>query len=486
VSFFLDQDRRSERRGQAHQRSGSEPDVDPGPHLEVSIMGLLKLGSAAIVGAALTWLVVAGPGTVRSTVADAAAPVVSSVSNTAGQVGSSIGSAIGQAPRPGLTTPGGPSVVTAPAFAQNQQQATGQPSTDTTVRVYQDNRPSVVTVISSVVPPGFRSEPQPAGTGSGFMIDDQGHILTNNHVVADADKLEVTLSDGTTFPAKLVGRDSRFDLAVIQADIPADRLRAVKLGDSDQLQVGEQVIAIGNPYGLDGTVTTGIVSSRRPAVTEPEGDGVLVNAIQTDTSINPGNSGGPLLNSRGEVIGITTLGLMPQGGQTGLNFAIPINSAKKVLNDLVAGGSYAHPFVGIATAEITSTVASQLSLPVQQGLLVQSVDPNSAAGQAGLKGGSQQQQAGARQVASGGDIIVALDGKPVKRPEDFISYLELNKKAGDSLTVTIIRNGQQQDVTLTLGARPAAQAEQQPQQQPRRQQPGQGQRPRITIPIPGR
>jgi S1-C subfamily serine protease len=198
-----------------------------------------------------------------------------------------------------------------------------------------------------------------------------------------------------------------------------------------------------------------------------------VNAIQTDTSINPGNSGGPLLNSRGEVVGITTLGLMPQGGQTGLNFAIPINSAKKIMPDLIASGSYAHPFVGIGTAEITATIASQLSLPVQQGLLVQGVEPSSAAGQAGLRAGSQQQQAGVRSVATGGDIITAVDGKAVKRPEDFISYLELQKKAGDAMTLTILRGGQQQDVSLTLGQRPAAQAQTQPQQgqpgaQPRR------------------
>jgi S1-C subfamily serine protease len=442
-------------------------------------MGLLKLSSAAVLGGLLTALVVVGPGNIGT-----------SVASTAGQVQNRVSSAVAQLPRPGLTTPGGPGVVTAPAFAQQQPQAqpaTGQSVADTTVRVYQDNRPSVVTVISSVVPPGFRSEPQPEGTGSGFMIDNQGHILTNNHVVADADKLEVTTSSGTTYPAKLIGRDSRFDLAVIQADIPADQMKSVKLGDSDQLQVGEQVIAIGNPYGLEGTVTNGIVSSRRPVVSEPEGDGVLVNAIQTDTSINPGNSGGPLLNGRGEVIGVTTLGLMPNGGQAGINFAIPINNAKRIVDDLIGSGSYNHPYVGIGTAEITSTVASQLSLPVQQGLLVQSVDQNSAAAQAGLKGGSGQQQAGARQVAAGGDIITAIDGKQVKRPEDFISYLELNKKAGDSVTLSILRNGQPQDVTVTLGSRPAAQSQQQPQQQPGRgQQPGQGQRPRITIPIPGR
>jgi S1-C subfamily serine protease len=446
---------------------------------------LLKLGSAAIVGSALTLAVVVGPANIGSTVKQSTAPLVSSVERTAQHINGSIGSPFGQAPRPVIAAPGARAVMTAPTLGQQTQQVPGQSSADTTVKVYQDNRPSVVTVISSVVPPGFRSEPQPAGTGSGFMIDDQGYILTNNHVVADADKLEVTLSNGTTYPARLVGRDSRFDVAVIQAQIPSDQLRSVTLGDSDQLQVGEQVVAIGNPYGLDGTVTTGIVSGRRQVVSEPEGDGVLVNAIQTDTSINPGNSGGPLLNARGEVVGITTLGLMPNGGQAGLNFAIPINNAKRILDDITSSGAYSHPFVGIGTAEITSTVADQLQLPVKEGLLVQSVDPNSAAGKAGIKGGTQQkQQAGARQVATGGDIIVAVDGKAMKRPEDFISYLELNKKAGDTATLTIVRGGQQQDVSLTLGERPVAQ--QQENQQPSRQQPGQGQRPRITIPVPGR
>jgi 2-alkenal reductase len=453
-------------------------------------MGLLKLGSAAIVGSAITLLVVAGPASVQSSISRVTSPIVSSVSSAASQVGSSVSSVVGQAPRPVVTAPGAPAVAPAPAFATPQQQVPDQTTADTTVRVYQENRPSVVTVISTAVAPGFRSDPQPAGTGSGFLFDDQGHILTNNHVVSQADRLEVTLSDGTTFPAKLVGRDARFDLAVIQADIPADRLRAVTLGDSDQLQVGEQVVAIGNPYGLDGTVTTGIVSGRRPVVSEPEGDGVLVNAIQTDASINPGNSGGPLLNARGEVVGVTTIGLMPNGGQAGLNFAIPINNAKRILDDMLARGSYAHPFVGIATAEITSTVADQLNLPVKQGLLVQSVEQGSAAAQAGLRAGSQQQQAGTRQLAAGGDIIVAMDGKAMARPEDFISYLELNKKAGDSVTVTILRDGQQRDLTLTLGERPAAQ-EQSPSQRPSRQQPSRpgqqpGQQPRSPFPIPGR
>ena len=221
-------------------------------------------------------------------------------------------------------------------------------------------------------------------------------------------------------------------------------------------------------------------------MTEPGGDAVLVNAIQTDTSINPGNSGGPLMNGRGEVIGVNTMGLMPNGGQAGLNFAIPINNAKRILDDLLAKGAYAHPFVGIGTAEITSTIAGTLSLPVKEGLLVQSVDPNSAAGRIGLRGGTEQQEAGARRIMAGGDIIVAIDGKSLRRPEDFVSYLELNKKAGEEVTLSIIRDGQQRDVTLTLGERPAAQAQQTPRQQPSRQQPGQGQNPRFPFPVPGR
>ncbi|MCC7368572.1 MAG: trypsin-like peptidase domain-containing protein [Chloroflexi bacterium] len=441
-------------------------------------MGLLKLGSAALVGSALTLAVVAGPTHIAETVRQAAQPVTSTASGVASSLGTDLSSLVGQTPRPGLTTPGNPAIVAAPAVAQQPATAPVQPvqqvgaSTETTVRVYQDNRPSVVTVISSAVAPGFRSEPQPNGTGSGFVIDNQGHILTNNHVVAEADKLEVTLSDGTTYTAKLIGRDARFDLAVIQADIPADKLRTVKLGDSDALQVGEQVVAIGNPYGLDGTVTTGVVSGRRPLVSEPSSEGILVNAIQTDTSINPGNSGGPLMNARGEVIGVTTLGLMPNGGQAGLNFAIPINNAKKILNDLMANGSYKHPFVGIATAEITESVAQQLNLPVKQGLLVQSVEASSAAGQAGLRAGTSQQQAGARQVATGGDIITAVDGRQLARPEEFVAYLAMNKKAGETITLTVLRDGKQQDLTLTLGERPVAQ-EQQNQQRPSQQQPGQ-------------
>jgi len=202
-------------------------------------------------------------------------------------------------------------------------------------------------------------------------------------------------------------------------------------------------------------VTQGIVSGRRPVVTEPSGsDGVLINAIQTDTSINPGNSGGPLFNARGEVIGVNTLGLMPNGNQSGLNFAIPINNARRIMPDLLAGRSYPHPFVGVTSAEITAQVARTLSLPATEGLLIQSVEPSSGAARAGLRGGSQQREVGSRRVAIGGDVVVAIDGQKVRRPEDLIAYLELNKRAGDVMRIAVLRDGQQREVDVTLGERP--------------------------------
>jgi S1-C subfamily serine protease len=397
----------------------------------------------------------AAPGTATPALATPAPMVAASTATAAPSAATPSPAALSQAPATGPQrgAPAGPVSPDGAAAAPVAQSANPQ---QTVIQVYRDWRPSVVTVLSRVVTPDFRAKPESGGAGSGFMLDDQGHILTNNHVVADAGRLEITLANGTTLPAELIGRDPRFDLAVIKAQIPADQLRVMHLADSDAVQVGEQVIAIGNPYGLEGTVTAGIVSGRRPVVTEPEGDGVLVNAIQTDASINPGNSGGPLLNARGEVVGVNTLGLMPNRAQAGLNFAIPINNAKRVLPDLLARGAYAHPFVGIASAEITRQVADTLGLSVQEGLLIQSVEPGTGAERAGLRGGREPREVGSRRLAVGGDILVAIDGQKVRRPEDFVAYLELNKKAGETATLTVVRDGQHRDVQVTLGERPRA------------------------------
>jgi S1-C subfamily serine protease len=420
-------------------------------------MQTFKLFLVAIVASASTLGLAAGCDVVRSTLAPT--PIVEPAPQLAG--GSTGAPPQPQAAAPQSVAP--PVVAAVPvapvALAATTAQSVVPGAADASIRVYKDVSPSVVTVVGSTVRAGFRQEPTPSGTGSGFMIDGDGRILTNNHVVDDADKLEVSLPDGSTIPAELIGRDPRFDVAVIKANIPPALLKPVKMADSDAVEIGELAIAIGNPFGLERTITMGIVSARRPIVAEPGGFGVLVNAIQTDAAINPGNSGGPLLNARGEVIGINTLGRVgPGGSQAGLNFAIPINNAKLVMNDLIKSGKYAHPFVGIASADITQAIAEQLKLPVKEGLLIQSVEPNSGGARAGLRGGGgAQETVRSRQIATGGDIVTAIDGIKVKRPEDFVAYLELNKKAGDRVMLTIVRDGQTRDIEVTLGERPIPQ-----------------------------
>jgi S1-C subfamily serine protease len=375
------------------------------------------------------------------------------------------------APTPGQpTSPPAQGAPTSP-LAQAQAAPTGQPN-DAVIRVYRDASPSVVNIISTVVTRDFFNQamPRSAGSGSGIIIDDQGNIATNNHVVEDADRLEVSLPDGSTVPAKLVGRDPRSDLAVVRVDVPKDRLKVAKLGDASQVEVGEMAIAIGNPFGLERTVTAGVVSGRRSVVEEPGGpsltsqqpadSGLLINAIQTDASINPGNSGGPLFNARGEVIGINTLILSPgaqggQGGNIGIGFAIPVDFAKRVVPELIAKGKYAHPFLGVSTQEITETIAKDNNLPVGAGLLVAQVDQGTPAARAGLRGGSRPQDARSRRVSLGGDIITAIDGQPLKRPEELLVYLEMQKSPGDTVTLSLIRDGQNLQVPVQIGERPS-------------------------------
>jgi 2-alkenal reductase len=347
----------------------------------------------------------------------------------------------------------------------------GQPN-EAIIRVYREAGPTVVNVISTVVTRDFfdQAVPRIAGAGSGFIIDEQGHILTNNHVVQDADRLEVTLPDDSTVPAKLVGRDPRADLAVVKVDVARDKLSVARLGNSSEVQIGEMAIAIGNPFGLERTVTAGIVSGKRAVVDEPGGQqvpgqppvssGVLINAIQTDASINPGNSGGPLFNARGEVIGINTLILSPgaaggRGGNIGIGFAIPIDFAKKIVPELISKGRYAHPFLGVATQEITETIAREANLPVQQGLLVAQVDAGTPAAQAGLRAGTNPRDARSRRVSLGGDIITAIDGQPLKRPEELLVYLEMQKRVGDTVTITVLRDGRTLQLQGQLAERPA-------------------------------
>ena len=281
--------------------------------------------------------------------------------------------------------------------------------------------------------------------GSGFLISADGKILTNSHVVANERQLEVTLHDQSHYKATLLSRDEANDVALLQIQ-PRKTLPALRLGDSNGLQVGQKVLAIGNPFGLDGTLTTGIVSSLGRTI-RGENERTLEGLIQTDAAINPGNSGGPLLDSSGNVVGINTAILGPNGGNIGIGFAMPINRAKLMLDDFQAGRK--RPKLGVSVVPISGDYADALQLPTQGGLLVQEVDADSPAARAGLRGGRQEVQIGNAQVLIGGDLIISIDGQPVER-DDAISRALERKHTGDTLELTIFRNGRTMNVRVKL------------------------------------
>src|SRR5579884_3739099 len=290
------------------------------------------------------------------------------------------------------------------------------------ISVYRRVIPAVVNITSTAVAFDFFYGAVPQqGQGSGFIIDSDGHILTNYHVIAGARQVEVTLSNKKKYRADVIGSDRQKDFAVLQ--IPAKNLTPAVLGDSKSLEVGQKVYAIGNPFGLSGTMTRGIISSIR-SVRGPEGN-AIDQAIQTDAAINPGNSGGPLLNSHGEVIGINTQIQTAAGvrGNMGVGFAVPVNAARRALPDLLAGRKVPHAWLGISGTAISEDLADEQNLPVKQGVLVAEVLSDSPAGQAGLRGGSRRDPAS-------GDIIVAIDGHEMKAVEDIVAYLE-GKNVGD-------------------------------------------------------
>jgi S1-C subfamily serine protease len=281
--------------------------------------------------------------------------------------------------------------------------------------------------------------------GSGFLISGDGKILTNNHVVANERQLEVTLSDQSKYKATLLSRDEANDLALLQI-APRKKLPWLRLGDSEGLQVGQKVLAIGNPFGLDGTLTTGVVSALARDI-RGENDRKLEGLIQTDAAINMGNSGGPLLDSAGDVIGINTAILGPNGGSIGIGFAMPINRAKLMLDDLQAGRK--RPRLGVSVVAVAGDYADALSLPTQGGLLITEVERGSAADRAGLRGGRQIVQIGNAQLNVGGDLIMAIDGQPVDR-SDAISRALARKHVGDSVELTVFRNGRTTNVRVKL------------------------------------
>ena len=284
--------------------------------------------------------------------------------------------------------------------------------------VYRAFSPGVVNITSTViVQDWFNAYPQ-QGNGSGSVLDKEGHILTNFHVIQDAEKLEVTLSNTHNYTARVLGVDPDNDLAVIKIDAPATELVPVPLGDSKAVFVGQKVLAIGNPFGLDRTLTTGIVSGLSRPIRSEFTNRLIEGAIQTDAAINPGNSGGPLLNSRGQIIGINTMIYSPSGGSVGIGFAVPVDTARRVVNDILQFGRVRKPKLGVSPIPVSDRLAQLLELPVREGLLIAEVTPGGAAAKSGLRGASEQVQIGRYLVPIGGDIIVGLDGQPVRTSDD--------------------------------------------------------------------
>jgi len=318
------------------------------------------------------------------------------------------------------------------------------------VRIYRQASPAVANILTKATEYDFFMDPVPVeGAGSGFVIDPRGYILTNFHVVAGAQTIEVILGNQSRYPGKFVGADQRNDVALVKIDPKGKQLAALPLGDSAKLQVGQKVLAIGDPFGFQSTLTTGVVSALGRTVQTSETT-FIDEAIQTDASINRGNSGGPLINTHGEVIGINSAIYTPSGTTAGIGFAIPINTAKLIANDLMTEGKVRRAYLGVVTRPVAGWLAEALDLPVQDGLLVEQTSKGSPAATAGIRGGDRLAQAGMQRIYIGGDVIVALDGQKVSNQFD-INLILNRKRPGDSVTVTLYRGAKKMDVPVKLG-----------------------------------
>jgi len=315
--------------------------------------------------------------------------------------------------------------------------------------IYNLTKNSVVLIKVTSITPFGRS----VAEGTGFVYDKEGHIITNNHVVESGGKITVRFIDGTTVNARLVGRDPYSDLAVIKVDVSEEKLCPLPLGNSSKLVVGEPVYAVGNPFGLSCSITEGIVSQLGRQL-KTKGGYLIVDVIQTDAAINPGNSGGPLLNRFGEVVGVNTAIYSYTGTFSGVGFAIPSNLVRKVVPSLIEKGYYEHPWIGVAGLDVTPEIAKLMGLKEPKGFLVTSVMKGSPAEEAGLRGGNQAVVIEGEEVVIGGDVIIGIDGREVRGINDILVYIERYKNVGDNVTLTIIREGGETEVPLTLGARP--------------------------------
>ncbi len=334
-------------------------------------------------------------------------------------------------------------------------------------QIYKEDSPGVVFIQSTLKSQGsspldpFGGSGSSGGTatGSGFVVDHSGHILTNAHVVDGATKIEVTLGNQDTaspVSATVVGKDPSTDVALLKVNAPADQLHPLALGSSSDTQVGNPVVAIGNPFGLDRTVTSGIVSALQRQIKAPNGF-TIDNVIQTDAAINPGNSGGPLIDANGQVIGINSQIESPGGGgNVGIGFAVPINTARQAVQELLQTGTVQHAYLGISGTDLTPEIAKVLNLPVDHGALVQSVTSGGPAAKAGIKGGNGNAtvNVGGQRIPAGGDVIVAIDGKPVESMTDVINDIS-TKQPGNSVQLSVVSGSQKHTVSVTLGDRPA-------------------------------
>ncbi len=326
------------------------------------------------------------------------------------------------------------------------------------IGLYERANPAVVNIDVSTAM--FGDDLNDFGSGSGFVIDMQGHIVTNNHVVESADDLRVTFHDGFVAKAEVIARDEDSDLAVLKVDVDAERLKPLEFGDSSSLRVGQRVIAIGNPWDLGGTMTVGIVSalgrSLPGKVTPDQGFYSIPDLIQTDAAINPGNSGGPLLDSGGRVVGINTAIRSEGSFNSGVGFAVPVDIVKRVVPALISEGRYHYPYLGItANSEVSvAELALELDLPVHRGVLIAEVRPGEPAAQAGLRGGSSEFNFYGQPLIIGGDIILAIDDYPLRDFDDLIAYLVRETSVGQQVTLTVMRDNETLEIPLTLGERP--------------------------------
>ena len=353
-----------------------------------------------------------------------------------------------------------PAAAQAPAPAGTSALADQQAALE---NIYTKVNPSVVLIQVVVGSTTRGSQGTAQALGSGFVWDTQGDIVTNNHVVDGASQVTVTFSDGTTVPATVAGTDPDSDLAVVKVNVPANQLHPVQLADSTLVKVGQTAIAIGNPYGEQNTMTTGIVSAIGRTVPvgnqtaqNAQGSYIIPNVIQTDAPINPGNSGGVLLDAQGQVIGVTQSIESQSGSSAGIGFAIPSQVVKQVVPVLIASGHYDHPYIGVSGTSLTPALAQANKLDAgQRGALVMDVTSGGPADKAGLKGSTQPATINGQQVQVGGDVITAIDNQAVKTFDDLAAYLATSTKVGQAVKLTILRNGQQQSLSVTLAARPS-------------------------------